>query len=150
MNRIPATLDRSRIEALVPHAGAMCLLDRVERWDARTIACRTATHRDAANPLRLGDRLPIETGIEYAAQAMAVHGGLSEAGESPRRGYVAVLSGVSWTGDRLDDEPGELLVTAWSLQAGDGGRQYGFRVEGADGGIRLEGEALVVLEDRED
>jgi len=29
----PATLARADIEALVPHAGAMCLLDRVLRWE---------------------------------------------------------------------------------------------------------------------
>lgn len=147
MPKAPATLDHAQILALVPHAGGMCLLDRVERWDAESIACRTTSHLRPDNPLRADDRLPIEAGIEYAAQAMAVHGGLTAAGGPPRRGYVAVLNRVAWTGERLDDEPGELRITAWSLQAGDDGRQYGFRIDGDD--ERLVGEALVVLEGTE-
>ena len=31
--------DRARIEQLVPHAGAMCLLDAVTQWDAAQITC---------------------------------------------------------------------------------------------------------------
>ena len=37
-----------RIAQLVPHAGAMCLLERIVRWDDSSIALATATHRDPA------------------------------------------------------------------------------------------------------
>ena len=45
-------------------------------WDATHIRCRSATHRAADNPLRAHGRLGAACGVEYAAQAMAVHGAL--------------------------------------------------------------------------
>ena len=138
------TLDRAGIEALIPHAGTMCLLDRVVGWDEYTIECRTDSHRRPDNPLRFDDRLPIEAGIEYAAQALAVHGGLHDRAATPRHGFVAVLNRVAWSGDRLDTATGELTITAEARHGGDDGRQYAFCVL-ADGRTLLWGEALVVL-----
>ncbi len=46
-------------------------------WDAQHIRCRSATHRLPGNPLRSQGRLGAACGIEYAAQAMAVHGALA-------------------------------------------------------------------------
>ena len=40
------------IASRIPHAGRMCLLDRVECWDTQRIRCRARSHRDADNPLR--------------------------------------------------------------------------------------------------
>jgi predicted hotdog family 3-hydroxylacyl-ACP dehydratase len=54
----------------------MCLLDDVLSWDASRIRCRSASHRTPDNPLRAHGRLGAACGIEYAAQAMAVHGAL--------------------------------------------------------------------------
>ena len=51
-------LGRDWIEAHIPHRGAMCLLDGVLEWDARHIVCRASSHRDAANPMRIGGTLP--------------------------------------------------------------------------------------------
>jgi predicted hotdog family 3-hydroxylacyl-ACP dehydratase len=70
-------LNRAWIEARIPHQGRMCLLDEVLDWNAQHIRCRTATHRAPDNPLRSHDRLGIACGIEYAAQAMALHGALA-------------------------------------------------------------------------
>jgi predicted hotdog family 3-hydroxylacyl-ACP dehydratase len=70
-------LDRAWIERHIPHQGRMCLLDEVLEWSTEQIRCRSATHRDAHHPLRAHGRLGIACGIEYAAQAMAVHGVLS-------------------------------------------------------------------------
>lgn len=148
MTETPQSLDRAAIEGLIPHAGDMCLLDRVFRWDRDAIECRTRTQLDAANPLRVEGGVPIEAGIEYAAQAMAVHGGLGEAGAGePRRGFVAVVNRVSWDGDWLDDEPGELCVHAHALQEDEESRQYAFRIDRGDRTL-IEGMALVVLESR--
>lgn len=138
------TLDRAQIDALIPHAGAMCLLDSVVAWDEHSIECRATSHRTADNPLRLGDRLPIEAGIEYAAQAMAVHGGLGGREGPPRHGFVAVLNRVAWAVERLDTTAHELTVTAVAQHGGDDGRQYAFRID-ADGRKLLWGEALVML-----
>ena len=48
----PATpLDHGDIAGLIPHAGRMCLLARVDAWDARTIRCTATGHADADHPL---------------------------------------------------------------------------------------------------
>ena len=72
----PTTLDRAAIAARIPHHGTMCLLDAVDAWDSESIRCRATSHRDPANPLRDAGSLPATAAIEYAAQAMAVHGAL--------------------------------------------------------------------------
>ena len=69
-------LDHQWIEQHIPHKGRMCLLDAVLSWDATRIRCRSTTHRTPDNPLRAHGRLGAACGIEYAAQAMAVHGAL--------------------------------------------------------------------------
>ena len=73
-------MNRAWIEERIPHHGRMCLLDEVIEWDAQHIRCRSATHRDPDNPLRSHGRLGIACGIEYAAQAMALHGALAAHG----------------------------------------------------------------------
>jgi predicted hotdog family 3-hydroxylacyl-ACP dehydratase len=139
-------LNRDRIERLIPHAGAMCLLEGVAHWDENRIRCVTRTHLDARNPLRADGRLPILCGIEYAAQAMAVHGGLvRDGGAKPRAGYLASVRDVSCARDRLDDLEGELVVEARRMM-GDGERVvYQFRL--VSGGKEvMSGRAAVVLE----
>ena len=76
-------LDKAGIAALVPHAGPMCLLDAVLAWDMTTIACIASSHRSVGNPLAANDRLDAVCGVEYASQAMAVHGGLIGNGAAP-------------------------------------------------------------------
>src|SRR5579864_9625666 len=110
-------LDRHWIEQHIPHEGRVCLLDEVLSWDARHIRCRSATHRTADNPLRAHGRLGAACGIEYAAQAMAVHGALvaasaplaSTVSRSVRSslgaavGYLASVRNVALHVARLDD-----------------------------------------------
>ncbi len=69
-------IDVNRIRELVPHAGAMCLLESVVQYDDQSICCETSSHLGAHNPLRYKGRLSSLCGIEYAAQAMALHGAL--------------------------------------------------------------------------
>lgn len=134
------------IAALIPHAGAMCLLDGVVRWDATQISCVSRTHRDIANPLRAGGQLPAVCGIEYAAQAMAVHGGLAGMiGAKPRAGYLVSLRDVICRQSRLDNLDGDLIVDAAQLM-GDQGRvvyQFALRVGAVE---VLSGRATVVLD----
>ncbi|MFK7978150.1 MAG: hypothetical protein AB8C02_18600, partial [Halioglobus sp.] len=73
-------LDRRAISAMIPHDGAMCLLDAVEHWDQDTITCYSTSHHAADNPLRENGTLACITLVEYAAQAAAVHAGLVDAG----------------------------------------------------------------------
>lgn len=136
--------DRAAIAALIPHSGAMCLLERVLCWDQHGIDCEALSHRAADNPLRSDGALPVSAGIEYAAQAMAVHGGLLAAG-APQRGYLAVLTEVQWRVQRLDTCGAALLVRARREAVMAGGTAYAFSVaEGAQ--VLLEGRALVAFE----
>ena len=97
MLTVAAPLDRDAIARLVPHAGAMCLLDRALSWDAEGIACEADRHRDPANPLRRDGRLPAICGVEYALQAMALHGALLAPGGAAAQpaGYLSSLRDVS-------------------------------------------------------
>jgi predicted hotdog family 3-hydroxylacyl-ACP dehydratase len=116
------------------------------QWDASRIQCVSRGHRAADNPLRSGDQLPAVCGIEYAMQAMAVHGGLSgKVGRRPRAGYLASLRNLDCRAARLDDRDGELLVEA-ELVAGDSSHaSYRFTLQ--VGGVELlSGRALVVLD----
>lgn len=140
-------IDRDGIAKLIPHAGAMNLLDGVLAWDASSICCTATGHRDLHNPLRAGDCLPVLCGIEYAAQAMAIHGGLSGAvaGQRPRAGYLASVRNVSWTVERLDALNGELIVKAKSLMSEDIRVIYNFDVT-HEGRSILSGRAAVILD----
>ena len=141
-------MGRPEIAALIPHAGAMCLLDAVRFWNDTTIVCTASSHRDPANPLAAGGRLDTVCGIEYAAQAMAVHGGLTAiAGTSPAAGYLASVRDVVRHAPRLDTLPVDLEITATKLGGDGAGALYAFTLR-AGLSIVLEGRAAVVLEVR--
>jgi predicted hotdog family 3-hydroxylacyl-ACP dehydratase len=141
-------LDRRWIARHIPHQGGMCLLARVEYWDSGRVRCRAISHRDPNNPLRAHGRLGAACGIEYAAQAMAVHGALlagAKAEAAPRPGMLASVRTVILHTDRLDDIDGELLVEA-ACFSGDGNNViYDFSLR-ADGRILVEGRATVILD----
>ena len=139
-------LDREWIEAHIPHRGAMCLLDGVLEWDAQRILCRATSHRDPANPLRVAQALPAACGIEYGAQAMAVHGVLVAAHGAPLgRGYLASVRSVKLHAARLDDVEGPLQVSAERLSGEDDHFLYAFSVAGGAGEL-VSGRATVVLD----
>jgi predicted hotdog family 3-hydroxylacyl-ACP dehydratase len=139
-------LDRAWIAAHIPHQGSMCLLDAVCDWSAEAIACTATSHADPANPLRADGRLGSANGIEYAAQAMAIHGALLAGnGGQPRQGYLTSVRGVTLHAARLDDLPGELLVRAERLSGDANNILYQFSVHHAERCL-LEGRAAVVLD----
>ncbi len=123
-------LGRDAIAALIPHQGAMCLLDRVVEWDKNRVVLATSTHRAADNPLRLDGRLRAVHLCEYGAQAMAVHGGLSAQaeGKSARPGFLVSLRDVKLHVDYVDQLEGELLVSATRLLETAASWQYSFEV----------------------
>ena len=153
----PQNLDHDGIAALIPHSGAMCLLDRLLAWDAQRIACRATNHRNAGHPLRSNSGLLAPVAIEYAAQAMALHGALigQASGAPATPGYLASARGVRMHVLRLDDlplagdgdkrdEPDELHIEA-TRQAGDAQQiLYAFSVS-HQGRPVAEGRAAVVL-----
>ena len=138
-------LDRAAIAARIPHQGSMCLLDAVLAWDSGQIHCRASSHRQPDNPLRAAARLGAACGIEYAAQAMAVHGALlAPEGAPPRPGYLASVRSVQLAVDRLDDLPQDLDIVAERLSGDEHNILYLFRVEHA-GDLLLSGRAAVML-----
>ena len=123
-------LSRDAILALIPHGGAMCLLDEVLDWDAAAIHCLSDRYRATDNPLRRADgTLGSACGIEIAAQAMAVHGRLTAPAEGmPVPGYLVSLRDVHLSGPRLDTAAGALTVRATRLMGDARGATYGFSV----------------------
>jgi len=139
-------LDHAWIAAHIPHQGSMCLLDAVKEWSDSTIVCRASSHSDPANPLRAEGRLGAANGIEYAAQAMAIHGALIAGDDAaPRQGYLTSVRSVSLHVARLDDLPGELDVQAERLSGDSNNILYQFSLSHA-GRCLLEGRAAVVLD----
>jgi predicted hotdog family 3-hydroxylacyl-ACP dehydratase len=139
-------LDRHWIGSHIPHAGKMCLLDAVLSWDATRIECRTATHRDADNPLRSHGRLGCACGVEYAAQAMAVHGALvAGRSDAPAAGYLVGLRRVLLQVGRLDDIETDLLISTERISGDDTIVIYEFSVHNALRSF-LTGRATVALD----
>lgn len=139
-------IDKSRIRELIPHAGAMCLLDAAISWDAERICCTASSHRDPDNPLRRDGRLAAVCGIEYAAQAMALHGALTALeGRQAAAGMLASVRDLVCNVRYLHDVDRDLVIEAARL-LGDGSRViYDFHV--TDGSNELiSGRAAVVLD----
>jgi predicted hotdog family 3-hydroxylacyl-ACP dehydratase len=96
--------------------------------------------------MRVAGELSALCGIEYAAQAMAVHGGLSATiGSRPSAGYLASLRDVACLGNRLDDLDGDLVVEAERLMGDESRVIYRFRLW-VGGTEILNGRATVVLD----
>jgi predicted hotdog family 3-hydroxylacyl-ACP dehydratase len=133
-----------RIADLIPHAGAMCLLERIESWDDESITLSTCTHLDPAHPLAGSAGLRAIHLCEYGAQAMAVHGGLAARarGEPASPGMLVSLRDVSLHRDFIHDLDGALHVAARRIQASDSAWQYSFSVVHA-GMLLAQGRAIV-------
>ena len=131
------------LAGLIPHGGAMCLLDEVLHMDDESITCRATSHRNHDHPLREGGILPAVAGIEYAAQAMAAHGALRES-RGRRPGMLAAVRDVVLSVERLDDVLDDLVITARRLLDDSSRLLYEFEVQ-AGGRQLLRGRAAVVL-----
>ncbi|MGB1580125.1 MAG: phosphotransferase [Nevskiales bacterium] len=139
-------VSRAEIEAMIPHAGGMCLLDAVTSWDEQQINCSSHSHQRSDNPLRRGDQLSAVHLAEYGAQAMAVHGGLlaRAAGEVAAPGFLASLRNLQLTVDTLESLPGALDVRARQLMAADSGWTYEFEIS-HQGESLATGRAMVMM-----
>ena len=139
-------MERDQIAALIPHAGSMCLLQRLQSHSDTQIRCSTGSHRDADNPLRLDGVLPAPCGIEYAAQAMALHGALcAPADSAPKPGFLASVRNVRLRVARLDDIEGDIEVSAERLAGDQQQALYGFALHDHRGRLLVEGRATVIL-----
>jgi len=162
------TLDHAGIAARVPHSGSMCLLDRLRSWSSGHIECSAVNHREVANPLRTPEGLLSVNGIEYAAQAMALHASLNASmsasmsaslsaslsapaaapaggASAPVPGFLASVRAVRLLVPRLDEVAGELQVLATRL-AGDARQAlYSFALHDDQGRLLMDGRATVIL-----
>lgn len=119
----------------------MCLIDRVGAWQSDSIVCHACAPQPG-HPLATSARgslhsmeggatelHPIAT-VEYAAQAVALHGSLIDDAAAPRAGLLAKLSAV-----QLSSQPvrGEMTITARLLSRSDAGCLYDFDVRDTQG-----------------
>ena len=125
-------LDHTAIAARIPHAGRMCLLDRVLEWDANGIRCSATSHRDEDNPLREAGGLATLAGVEFAAQAAAAHGSLLLNQTVPRSGVLAALKNVTATQQWLHVIAGDIVIEANLLHSDPAGGIFSFAVSSGE------------------
>ncbi|MCE3223868.1 MAG: putative 3-hydroxydecyl-(Acyl carrier protein) dehydratase [Nitrospira sp.] len=133
------------ISRLIPHRGAMCLLEAIESWDQEHIVCRATSHRRPDNPLRDDSGLRALCGIEYGAQAIATHAALlgRPGGRGAQPGVLAAVRDVTTTLSHLDALHGALTIRATVVLRHAQGRIYDVTVEG-DGRTLLTGRLSVI------
>lgn len=136
---------KTKICEMIPHDGLMCLLDQVTHWDDKHIICSSYTHQDSFNPLRSRNRLAVYALIEYAAQAMAVHGCLlaNRAGKTIQKGYLAALREVTLEDCDVSRIQSELNIEATLHIASQGNMIYYFSVKTNNKNL-ISGRATVV------
>jgi len=109
-------ITQPELQTLLPHQGAMFLIEQVVRFDRDEIECRTRSHRNPNHPLRHHDQLPAHVMIEYAAQAAGIHGGLLNRHILPdapaQMGYLAVISNLYWEVTCIDELHEDLHIHA--------------------------------------
>ena len=137
-------LNEAAIRNLIPHAGSMCLLDAALRWDDERVLCRARSHLRAHHPLARNGRLGVLAGVEYAAQAMALHGALTAHPGRPRSGYLASVRDIVCKVRYLDETTAEIEIEATRLLGDEERVMYRFVVRAA--GVELiSGRAAVRL-----
>jgi len=135
-------IDRNWILAHIPHQGPMCLNDSVEHWDAERLCCTALSHRDPQNPLRAHGRLSALIGVEYAAQAVAIHGALLGGSAAP--GMLGSVRSLVCECAWLDDLPGLLRVEVARLGGDAAALLYRFQIH-ASGRRLLSGRLSIIL-----
>ncbi|MEO7774139.1 MAG: 3-hydroxylacyl-ACP dehydratase [Steroidobacteraceae bacterium] len=139
-------IDRAWIMRHIPHQGSMCLIDEVSDWNASRVRCLSSAHRSPTNPLRAHDQLAAVCGIEFAAQAIAIHGALivSQSFVQCPAGYLASIRNVALHAARLDDVAEDLLTTAVRVSGDDSTLLYDFSLS-AGARLLLSGRATIVI-----
>lgn len=150
-------MDAAAIAAVVPHTGAMCLLDGVISVTADAIECVARRPLRPDNPLLEEGRLHAMALLEYGAQAAAVHAALAAVGatggdaggesaqaldggsanpcqlgrEGARAAYLASVRDVAMACAWIEDGTTPLRVVARCVTAGAGGAVYLVDVDAA-------------------
>jgi predicted hotdog family 3-hydroxylacyl-ACP dehydratase len=134
------------IAELIPHHGAMCLLDTIETWDERHIRCAAQSHHRLDNPLRDATGLRTVCAIEYGAQAMAAHAALlgNPGAHALATGLLVAAREIVMAGSHLDGIVGPLTILAEVVLINGNGRIYNVTVTG-DGRTLLSGRLSVMI-----
>ena len=137
-------LTAEQIAQRVPHQGRMCLLDAVMAYDAVHLSARAALQLDS-HPLLWQGQLCSSIVIEYAAQAMAVHGSLQHNTEQgAQQGLLAAVREVHLYRPYLAHGL-SLDIQIEQLFADTNGLLYRFQVGYVEGDLIATGRAMVVL-----
>lgn len=132
----------------LPHSGAMCLLQRVIAWDKQSICCSANSHLSTANPLRQNNALPGLCALEYAAQAVALHGVLKrqQRGVAGRyaEAYVVSSKQLIFAAGDLSDAAESLIITAELTVWHEASAVYAVSVAAGERRL-LQGDLTVIL-----
>lgn len=128
------------LRELIPHAGSMCLLDRVVAHSESEIECITSTHSTLENPLRRDGQLSALHLVEYAAQAMAAHGALVSGGV--QRGMLVTVRDIRLHVERIDHIDMQLNVKATRRIVQPNGSLYDFSIRA---GGQLLGDGRIAI-----
>lgn len=142
-------LSKLELCELLPHGESMCLLDSVETWDSTDIVCVAKSHRDKHNPLRNNRQLHSICGLEYAAQTMAVHVGLTKLSENIYSyiGFLGAVRELQVGTSRLDCYSGPLRISGNLLFNQGHNFMYHFTIE-FEGKTLLQGRASIFIQPR--
>ncbi len=141
-----ALLHHADIAKRIPHSGNMCLLDCVLAHTPDEIEVLACDHTHADHPLREAGQLLSACLIEYAAQAMALHGALLAPPESePVPGLIASVRQVQFQTFDLDHTAAPLHIHAQRLAGSEHEVLYAFAVCDAHKTKLAQGRAVVVL-----
>jgi predicted hotdog family 3-hydroxylacyl-ACP dehydratase len=144
-------ISNAQIRAMIPHSGPMCLLDHVVKWDAQSIECEAINHQDPRHPLAVAGKLGCLAAVEYGAQAIAVHGGLtaalsgSDSTARPRVGFLASVRDVQCSVETLHQFTQPLKITAMQQMAEATRAIYDFEVH-AGAVLCAKGRAAIVID----
>jgi predicted hotdog family 3-hydroxylacyl-ACP dehydratase len=152
-------ISNAQIRAMIPHSGPMCLLDHVVKWDSESIECEAINHQDPRHPLAVAGKLGCLAAVEYGAQAIAVHGGLtaalsasdgssasdSDSAHRPRVGFLASVRDVQCSVETLHQFTQPLKITAIQQMAEATRAIYDFEVH-AGPVLCAKGRAAIVID----
>lgn len=134
-------LNREQIRSYIPHAGDMVLLKAAADVTDKQIICIADSHLLPDNPLRIHNILPASAGIEYAAQAMAVHAALQKF-HLPS-GVLASANDVIWFCEDLSIYPQTLQIIAEAILQTPLALMYSFTLKAGEA-ILLTGRATLM------
>ena len=142
-------LSKLKLCELLPHGETMCLLEAVESWDSTGIVCVATSHQASQHPLRMNEHLHSICGLEYAAQAMAVHVGLTSPPQniSSAIGYLGAVRELQIGTSRLDSHPDPLKIFADLLFSQGSNFMYYFKVACNEKSL-LSGRASIFIQQK--